>query len=544
MAQDILTSLNRNGTGVNLTELAGDLVQAEIAPRRSIVERRMETTEASISALGKIRAEFDKLGGTLDSLSGLSAMTLSGSLSGLGAELSDPSRVRAAEHTIEVTQLAQGQLLDFSGFSEADDAVMAGSLQIEFGRSDGGTFTPDGARAASTISVAEGTTLRDLAAQFDAIEGLSASVVKVSEGSFSLTVKGLEGADNAIRVTASPTGATGADLARFDTTAGNAQQVQAAQDAQLRFDGIEVSRASNRIGDLIDGVTLTLNQVSDGPQSMSIRLDADSAFEVLRGFIDQINTVRETISDAARTGVRGGEPGALAGDQSAKAALRALENVTSMALDGFGDRPVRLADFGVSTQRDGSLTLDRDRFDTALEADPKRFDALFTDRLEASDNWVGTSLGRGDSMVPGRYTFTRDPVSNTAQLDATTLEGRTLEDGRVFYAIRSGPLDGAGLVVEPDLASTTLTYGRSLVSELSKAVDEVTGQTGALGLREQALQDSMSEDAERLDELEARAETLEQRYTSRFAAMEQVVSQINSTAEYLDNLVAAWNQDD
>ena len=543
MVQDILTSLNTNGTGLDLSALTDDLVEAEIAPKRAIVERRMEATEASISALGRIRSEFDQLGGALDNLSGLSAMTLSGALSGLGAELSDPSRVRAAEHSIEVTQLAQGQVLDFAGFASADAEVRAGTLQIDFGRWAGGTFTADGARAPATISVAEGTTLRGLAERIGEVEGLSASVVKVSEGDFSLTVRGAEGADNAIRIAASPTGTTGADLARFDTTADNAQQVQAAQDARLRFDGLEVARASNRIGDLIDGVTLTLNRVSDGPQTLRVGPDADAAFDVLQGFVEQINTVRATISEAARTGVAGGDPGALAGDQAAKAALRALEDVTSTALDGFGGPPVRLAEFGVATRRDGSLALDRDRFDRAFEADPKRFDALFTDRLAASDRSVGTSLGRGDAMVPGSYTFTRDPATGTAQLGATTLEGRALDDGRVFYAIRSGPLDGAGLVVEPDLTRTELTYGRSLVSELSRAVDAVTGQSGAIGLRERALQDSMSEDSARLDALDTRAATLEERYTSRFTAMEQVVAEINSTADYLENLVAAWNQD-
>ena len=46
-----------------------------------------------------------------------------------------------------------------------------------------------------------------------------------------------------------------------------------------------------------------------------------------------------------------------------------------------------------------------------------------------------------------------------------------------------------------------------------------------------------------LEELDEKYDMLYDRYLSRFTAMEQVVAQLNSTGDYLTNLVDAWNSD-
>jgi flagellar capping protein FliD len=46
----------------------------------------------------------------------------------------------------------------------------------------------------------------------------------------------------------------------------------------------------------------------------------------------------------------------------------------------------------------------------------------------------------------------------------------------------------------------------------------------------------------RLDEIDQRRLLLEDRYTKQFIAMEQVVTELSSSEDYIKNLVENWNK--
>ena len=45
-------------------------------------------------------------------------------------------------------------------------------------------------------------------------------------------------------------------------------------------------------------------------------------------------------------------------------------------------------------------------------------------------------------------------------------------------------------------------------------------------------------------ELDDKVATLTERYTSQFTAMEQAVTSLKSTGDYMENLLNTWNKDD
>ncbi|TCP61400.1 flagellar hook-associated protein 2 [Rhodovulum bhavnagarense] len=544
MVQDILSSLNTSGSGINLAEMATDLVEAEIAPRRAIIDARIETSEATISELGELRAQLGALGTALDGLSGLSALTFTGSIEGISAEVSDLSRARAGAHTLEVQALAKAQVLDIAGFMSADENIAEGTLTLDFGAWDDTSFTADPARASVVIAVTAGTTLAQLAEQIDAVPGVNAGLVDVGNGTLSLSIVSQTGAGNALRLSASPDPAgTGTDLARFDTSADNAQQVQAASDALVTYNGIAVSRPSNEIDNLISGVTLFLDAVTPGPQTLELDHDIEAAFFTLEGFIDQVNTLKSYLSDVTARGIADTDVGALAAEQSADQVKTFLDGLTSRALAGFASGEIRLSEMGVATGRDGMLTLNRDAFDAAFARDPSRFDALLGDRLASSAPDISLALSATADAVPGLYRFERDPATGVATLDGIALAGSPSGDGGTRYTVTSGPMQGLSLTVGADVIQAEIGYGRSLVSLMAEDLDAILSADGVIARRQSALENGILNDQSGLSDLEDRATTLEARYLKQFTAMEQIVSEMNSTAEYLDNLVAAWNAD-
>jgi len=66
--------------------------------------------------------------------------------------------------------------------------------------------------------------------------------------------------------------------------------------AVLNIDGVDYVRKENKIDDIIDGVTLNLNNVSSGFVNLNINVDTDKAVETTAKFIQHYNTLMEKLS--------------------------------------------------------------------------------------------------------------------------------------------------------------------------------------------------------------------------------------------------------
>ena len=220
-------------------------------------------------------------------------MTLSRTDSSLASEFS---------HTINVSSIATGQVLNFdnggSGFSSTTADIGIDSLTIDLGTwAAGPAFTSNG--TSSTLSFTTGdTSLSDVSdAINNAAIGVTASIIEVSTGSYSLMVKSPEGAENAMRITTSLSGAA-VDVMKYDpentgSFADTATEVVSASDAAFTIDGISITRSSNTITDLFSGITLKLDNVSasdmDTDQVISSSYSETDALTTLETVVSEIN---------------------------------------------------------------------------------------------------------------------------------------------------------------------------------------------------------------------------------------------------------------
>lgn len=546
MAVDVLTSLNKNGSGLNLRELSTTLATAETASRIKAQNSKVETAQLSISALGQVRSQLNELSAAVTVLRENPVLAAKSGNAGVGVTITDPSKISNTTMSVGVEQLATRQVLEFAGFTTRDALVGAGTMQIEIGAwyEDAGgnpAFAVNPESTVRTLDIPSGVTLEMLAETLDGLPGLSARVLDKGDGTFSLGVVSEPGAGSALRFTVNE---TVAGLGAFDTTATNETvQIQGAQDAVLSVDGIVVSRPTNTIDDLIPGAVLDITAPAGTETTISFSRDVETARVNMQALVEQLNLARKVLTDLSARGTADTAAGALAGDRLIEKLKTDLASLLSGPISGFGAGSKRLSDFGVATNRDGSLRLDAVRFEAAFTADPAAFDMVFSNRLSASTPGVEVSGTPGLNAKGGGYTFIRDAVTGEATLNGESMLGLSAGDARTQYILFSGEMAGLRVTVPDDLTSTEVRYGKSFLSSLETMLNTaLSGGANSLNERESQLNGRVTEATDQITALEARTALIEKRYLSRFTAMETAIAGLKSTGAYLDNLVAQWNK--
>ena len=147
---------------------------------------------------------------------------------------------------------------------------------------------------------------------------------------------------------------------------------QGAQDAIVSLDGVEVKRATNSFSDLIAGVQIDLKTGQAGHDRLGRADPADGRDQPGRSRISSraYNELNAMIAKATKAGAAG-DGGALRGDLGVSALQRQLAKLPTTILSSTGSGVHTLAEIGVRTNRDGTLSLDSaSSCESALAADP------------------------------------------------------------------------------------------------------------------------------------------------------------------------------
>ena len=546
MSVDYLSALNSKGSGLNITQIVDSLVQAETAPQKELLQDKIDTRNTAISALATLSSELGNLKTSISSFKGTSKYAATSASASNTISVTNTSTAAPFTSDVQVTALATSQTLEFSGYTSPTQELATGSISVDFGTwsTDATTFTRDTSVSAVSATISnDNKTLAGIASSLNALSGVTASIVKKAENSYSLLVRSETGADNAVRMTVTPTDA-GSTLTALDTTSDNDDhQTVAASDATLNVDGIAISRETNTISDLFDGYTFNLTATTSSTFRVSGSLDTDTAYTQMQAFIDSLNATRNTLNDLTKTGSATSEAGPLSNDPVAEAVVKKLRTITNGALPGFGTSSLYLSNLGIRTNLDGTLSLTQSAFETALETDPTTFDAIFNSTATSDNEFLSVSRSATADITPGTYAWTFNSSTSVATLGGTTLGTSTDSDGNTIYAPTSGDLLGVSVTPSQNVATANIFIGKSLIDTLSDYIDETIKSAGDLSNREAQITTEVTDlnlDSAKLDE---RMEEIRKRYTTQFSAMEALVTSMNNTGDFLTNMMDAFNKD-
>ncbi len=151
-----------------------------------------------------------------------------------------------------------------------------------------------------------------------------------------------------------------------------------AQDGKIKLDGFEVEVPSNRITDLIPGVTIDLKKAKPGEEiNVEITEDIQKIGGKINGLIDNINSVLKFIKEQNALDEKSDTARSLGGDSM----LTSIEARIRSAV--FANIPtdsgtMRIGDLGITFQRDGLLKLDQAKFEAELSKDYKKVAQVLT----------------------------------------------------------------------------------------------------------------------------------------------------------------------
>ncbi|RPI96621.1 MAG: hypothetical protein EHM32_02750 [Spirochaetales bacterium] len=235
---------------------------------------------------------------------------------------------------------------------------------------------------------------------------------------------------------------------RGDYIPGNA--IETASNAIIELEGVKVTRESNKIDDLIPGVTLNLHRTSDKPVTLEVVPDRESIKNAIIGFVgyyDELfselniltgrseDIIEEItyLSDEEKNKARD-RLGALQGDITL---MQLKSRLQTMVMNPYGTsagRELSLLDqIGISTNSTGfgSGSVDRSRLRGYLQIDEKKLDQAIESMLPAVKELFGRDSD-SDLVIDSGVAYMLDsyirPYVETGGLVASRLD--TL-DGRI-----------------------------------------------------------------------------------------------------------------
>ena len=180
-----------------------------------------------------------------------------------------------------------------------------------------------------------------------------------------------------------------------DTSAGG-KQLQKAQDAKFNFNGIDITRSSNSVDDLIIGVTFNLNNVDEKNSTtgalkesvITIGKDTDAVVKSLKSMVTAYNDLISNISTATSYDRENGVAGTLNGMSEITGIKRKLQNLfESSNSDGKS-----LQNFGFSFTEKGVLSVDESKLKDTISKDYEGFKSFFTNSTEYKNAGVFGSV--------------------------------------------------------------------------------------------------------------------------------------------------------
>jgi flagellar hook-associated protein 2 len=360
------------GSVINVSALVSELVAATQAPQEQLIENQTTAVTTEISSLATLQSALSTFQGSLGALdtpAGFGVQTATSSNPDAFTATAT-SGASPGSYGISISQLAQAQQL-LSNTLSATGAIGTGTLALSLGGTSFGV----------TID-SSNDTLAGIAAAIDAAAGnpgITATVLQGTGGAYLLLSSSQTGAANTIQVSETDGGNALAALTYGTGNTANYTQQSAAQDASYSIAGVAATSASNTFANALGGVTLTLlGTTGTTPATLSVSNDTATIATNIQSLVSAYNALEGTFTTL------GGYDSSTntAGPMMGNALLTATQNQVRQALyqlvDTGSSTYNSLASIGITTNSDGTLSLNAATLSNALQTNSSAVSQLFS----------------------------------------------------------------------------------------------------------------------------------------------------------------------
>ena len=449
------------GSGILTNDLLDDIISANRKPVEQRLNAEKQETEAKLSAFGQFQSAISSLEEPAQALTDPTALrSFKGESSDEAVSVSvDDAVAEKGSFSVNVDQLAEAQALASNTYADRDSTpVGTGDLTFDVGD------------ASTTITLDENNnTLNGLASEINNSDtGVNASILNTGNGYRLVLNADDTGVDNAMTITAN--GDAALDDFNFNADTKNLTETRAAKDAQLTVSGVAITRSSNTIEGVIDGVTFNISGKTDTPANVDITQDLEDPTSKVQELVDGFNKVQSTANKLTDFDQETGEGSILSGDSAIRSTMNQLRRDFGQIVPGLENASVRsLADIGITTDfNTGKLEFDSTKFEEKLQENPDDVTALFANQGRASDGQVEFVRSSSNTEV-GEYGVSVDALATKGSYTADTAlpDGSTIDGSNNTFSLR---LDG-GSEAEITLTEGSYATRQDLLDEVRSQVE-------------------------------------------------------------------------
>ena len=365
LTSDVIDQLKANDETVMVKPL-----EAKIA----LTEQKKESAELLTSLMKSFKSSASALNSS--TLFDNKTVDVSGD-----AEVTVETGAIIDSFTLETIELAQTSMIKLGSFNDRDTTSVAS------GTFDGTeTLNISIGTESYDISYDATTKLEDLMQSINdaASETMTATILQTGDSAYNLVLTSKEtGADQAITLS-DDGGLLDASLfAAYDasTNPGGFQEVQTARDATFKYNGIEATRSSNEISDLVTGVTMTLKTEGD-VSKVDIGQNTMSIFTEMELFVTSYNTLMTNLHDMTTADLDNKVAGIFNSDSFVRSINRDIKDfINRTEVNGLS-----LSNFGIEVDRYGEMSFDSSTLQTKLDEDQDAVKMFFAGGIDAEDS--------------------------------------------------------------------------------------------------------------------------------------------------------------
>ena len=473
------------GSNLDVNSIVSQLLNIERQPVR-LLDQREAGVQARITAFGLIGGALSSFQNAARGLSDAGRFLAFKATTGDStvATLSASAKATAASYALDITSLAQAQKLTVAGQASTSAAIGNGTLTFDFGTISGGTFDSatgkyTGAAFSSNGSGSKSVTIdssnNSLQGIRDAINaakiGVSASIVNDGDANspFRLVLTSdNKGQANSVKIAVSGDSALSNLLAQNPAGTQNLSQSIAAQNAVFKVDGVSISKNSNTITDVLEGVTFTLQKAAANT-TLAVTRDTQTVQSSVQAFVKAYNDVNKTLTDLSAFNPGTQRGAILQGDSAVRNIQNQVRSTLTSTITGLGGNLTQLSQVGVSFQKDGSLALDSAKLQSAIDNNFSDIAGLFAAVGKGTDSLVGF-VSSSNNTKPGNY---------AVAITQLATQGRSLGNRDVSAGVTiTGANNTLNVSVNGVAATLTLDSGSYTAATLATQIQsKINGST-------------------------------------------------------------------
>jgi flagellar hook-associated protein 2 len=410
------------GNGVDFGQVITQLVAVERLPIDQLNTKK-NTLQSKLTEYGSLADKLLALQAAGDSLRLPTAFdrtsTTVSDQNALTASAS--STASPGSYLIQVTQLAQSHQIT----NKAATAVASPTTDIVSGASATFTFRA-GSGTDQTVTLGDSATIEDLRTGINDLgAGVTASLVNTGSDATPayrlILTATASGASNGVTIVAD---GTTLDFANGGGT-GGIDTLQAAQDAIAIMgdptqNPVTLQRSGNVITDAIPGVTLSLTKTT-GSSTVSVNVTRDNGAvkDNIKKFVTAYNDIVTLVNKDTAYDVTTKTGALLYNESTVKGFVSQIRQALSAPVGGlttYGSA----GEIGFKTNRDGTITLDDAKLDSALSINYNAVKSLFINQATVAGvaQRVNQAIDAIDDVVSGSLTGRKNSL--TRQISSLT----------------------------------------------------------------------------------------------------------------------------